>query len=43
VAKAFIESDVYHMWSVMQDGFKEMYGNNNLVEYGTLAVGTLIR
>ena len=43
VAKAFIESDVYHMWAVMQDGFKEIYGANNLVEYGTLAVGTLIR
>jgi HD-GYP domain-containing protein (c-di-GMP phosphodiesterase class II) len=43
VVKAFIESDVYHMWAVMQDGFREMYGANNLVEYGTLAVGTLIR
>ncbi|MCX5635955.1 MAG: HD domain-containing protein [Planctomycetota bacterium] len=43
VAKAFIESDVYHMWAIMQDGFREKYGTNNLVEYGTLAVGTLIR
>jgi len=43
VVKAFIESDVYHMWAVMQDGFREKYGANNLVEYGTLAVGTLIR
>jgi HD-GYP domain-containing protein (c-di-GMP phosphodiesterase class II) len=43
VAKAFIEGDVEHMWAVMQDGFKERYGVNNLVEYGTLAVGTLIR
>jgi HD-GYP domain-containing protein (c-di-GMP phosphodiesterase class II) len=43
VAKAFIESDIYHMWAVMQDGFREKYGANNLVEYGTLAVGTLIR
>lgn len=43
VVKAFIESDVYHMWAIMQDGFKEIYGTNNLVEYGTQAVGTLIR
>jgi len=43
VGRVFIESDVYELWDIMQDGFSEIYGKNNFLEYGTVAVGTLIR
>ena len=43
VGRVFIESDVYELWDIMQNGFAEIYGNSNFLEYGTHAVGTLIR
>jgi len=43
VGRVFINSDVYQLWDIMQNGFAERYGNSNLSEYGAVAVGTLIR
>ncbi len=42
VGRAFINSDVYRLWDIMQDGFAEIHGTGSLSEYGTMAVGTLI-
>jgi HD-GYP domain-containing protein (c-di-GMP phosphodiesterase class II) len=43
VARAFLDSDVYQLWDIIQGGFNETYGGNSFSEYGTAAVGTLIR
>jgi len=43
VGRVFINSDVYQLWDIMQDSLTEIYGNNNFLEYGAVAVGTLIR
>ncbi len=43
IGRLFIDSDVYQLWDIMQDGFAEVYGSSNFSEYGTVAVGTLIR
>jgi putative nucleotidyltransferase with HDIG domain len=43
VGRAFINSDVYHLWDIMQDGFAEIYGGGDFAEYGTVAVGSIIR
>ena len=43
VAKAFIHSDIYHLWDILQDGFGQIYGHKDFSEYGTLAVGELVR
>ena len=43
VGRIFINSDVYRLWDIMQDGFAEIYGAGNFSEYGTAAVGALIR
>jgi len=43
ISRVFINSDVYQLWDIIQDGFKDMYGSSNIAEYGTLAVGSIIR
>ena len=43
VGRAFIDSDVHQLWDIMQDGFTEIYGYSSSVEYGTVAVGSIIR
>jgi len=43
VGRVFLDSDVYHLWDIIQDGFVDAYGNGDFAEYGTVAVGTLIR
>jgi HD-GYP domain-containing protein (c-di-GMP phosphodiesterase class II) len=43
IGKVFIKSDVYQLWDIMRDSFGEIYGRSTSVEYGTAAVGTLIR
>jgi HD-GYP domain-containing protein (c-di-GMP phosphodiesterase class II) len=43
IGRVFLQSDIYHLWSIIQDGFNEIYKNGNSVEYGTAAVGTLVR
>jgi HD-GYP domain-containing protein (c-di-GMP phosphodiesterase class II) len=43
IGRIFLESDVYRLWDIIRDGFGEIHGSNNSEEYGTAAVGTLIR
>jgi len=43
VGRAFINSDVYQLWDIMQEGFSGIYGSNKSVEYGAVAVGSIIR
>jgi putative nucleotidyltransferase with HDIG domain len=43
VGRAFINSDVYQLWEIMQEGFSGIYGSNKSVEYGAVAVGSIIR
>jgi len=42
IGRIFINSDICQLWNMVQDGFAEVYGTDNLSEYGTIAVGTLI-
>ena len=43
VGRVFIRSDVRKLWSIIQDGFIESWDYSNFSEYGTIAVGALIR
>ena len=43
IGRIFLESDVYLLWNTIRDGFSKVYGSTNSEEYGTAAVGTLIR
>jgi len=43
LGRIFLESDVYRLWDIIRDGFGEICGSKNSEEYGTAAVGTLIR
>ncbi|MFZ2149348.1 MAG: HD-GYP domain-containing protein [Sedimentisphaerales bacterium] len=43
VGRAFLDSDVYQLWDIIQNGFSEIYRSCDSVEYGAAAVGTLIR
>ncbi|HIJ54203.1 MAG TPA: HD domain-containing protein [Planctomycetes bacterium] len=46
VGTVFLNSDVYQLWDIIvQNGpdFTGIYGSSNFSEYGTAAVGTLIR
>ena len=42
VGRVFLDSDVSLLWDIIQNGFSEIYGSDD-VEYGAAAVGTLIR
>ncbi len=43
VGRVFINSDVHQLWDIMRDRLTEIYGSGNLSEYGTAAVGALVR
>ncbi len=43
VGRVFLDSDVCQLWDIIQNGFSEIYGSSDSVEYGAAAVGTLIR
>lgn len=43
LGRIFIDSDVYRLWDIIQDGFADVYGTGDFSEYGAVAVGTLIR
>ncbi len=43
VGRVFLDSDVRQLWDIIQNGFSEIYGSSDSVEYGAAAVGTLIR
>jgi HD-GYP domain-containing protein (c-di-GMP phosphodiesterase class II) len=42
VASAFLKSDVYHLWDLMEEGAVKTYGADDFSQYGSVAVGTLI-
>jgi HD-GYP domain-containing protein (c-di-GMP phosphodiesterase class II) len=42
VATAFLKSDVYHLWDLMEEGAVKTYGADDFSQYGSVAVGTLI-
>jgi HD-GYP domain-containing protein (c-di-GMP phosphodiesterase class II) len=42
VANAFLKSDVYHLWDLMEEGAVKTYGADDFSQYGSVAVGTLI-
>ncbi len=41
--KAFINGDVKNLWRVIQDGYLETWDFSNFAEYGSEAIGTLLR
>jgi len=43
VGRVFIDSDVCRLWDIMQEGFTEIYEGGRPVEYGTVAVGSIIK
>jgi HD-GYP domain-containing protein (c-di-GMP phosphodiesterase class II) len=43
IGRLFINSNVYQLWDIIQDGLAEVYGKRDFLEYGAVAVGTLIR
>jgi len=43
IGKIFIESDIHQLWSIIQDGFIESWDYSNFAEYGSIAVGSLIK
>jgi HD-GYP domain-containing protein (c-di-GMP phosphodiesterase class II) len=43
IGRIFLESDVSELWDIIRDGFSEIYSGSTSEEYGTAAVGTLIR
>jgi HD-GYP domain-containing protein (c-di-GMP phosphodiesterase class II) len=43
IGNIFIKSDVYHLWDLMQEGISTGYGSEDYTQYGTIAVGTLIK
>ncbi len=43
LGRIFLESDVIRLWNTIRDGFTETYYGAGCEEYGTAAVGTLIR
>ena len=43
VGAVFIKSDVYHLWDLMQNDTTRTYGADDFSQYGSLAVGALIK
>ncbi len=43
IGRLFLNSDVYRLWDIIQNGFSDNYRNLNFSEYDTAAVGVLIR
>ncbi len=43
IATIFLKSDIRKLWEIIQDGFIERWDYSNFSEYGSVAVGTLIK
>ncbi|MFH1371708.1 MAG: HD-GYP domain-containing protein [Planctomycetota bacterium] len=43
VGEVFLKSDVYHLWDLIQNDSMKTYGADDFSQYGTIAVGTLIK
>jgi len=43
IGTIFLESDIYHLWDLIQGNGPSMYEGGHVCEYGTTAIGTLLR
>ncbi len=43
IGRAFLDSNVEQLWEILKDGFGDIYHGNAYTEYGTAAVGMLIK
>jgi HD-GYP domain-containing protein (c-di-GMP phosphodiesterase class II) len=43
IGSIFINSDINKLWEIMQGGKVESYSSDNFSEYGTIAIGALLR
>ncbi len=43
IGQIFIKSDINKLWSIIHDGFIESWDYSNFSEYGSIAVGSLIK
>ncbi|MBN2590249.1 MAG: HD domain-containing protein [Sedimentisphaerales bacterium] len=43
IGRVFLDSNVEQLWEILKDGFGEIYHGNAYTEYGTAAVGMLIK
>jgi len=43
IGRIFLESDIYHLWDMIQENGPAMYGVGHFADYGTTAIGTLLR
>jgi response regulator RpfG family c-di-GMP phosphodiesterase len=43
LGRLFLESDISHLWDMIQEGGRESYDTAHFADYGTEAVGTLLR
>jgi HD-GYP domain-containing protein (c-di-GMP phosphodiesterase class II) len=43
VGTIFLESDIYHLWDLIQGNSSSIYSGGHFADYGTAAVGTLLR
>ena len=43
IGTIFLESDIYHLWDLIQGNSPSTYDGGHVCEYGTTAIGTLLR
>ena len=43
IGRAFLDSNIEQLWEILKDGFGDIYHGNAYTEYGTAAVGMLIK
>jgi HD-GYP domain-containing protein (c-di-GMP phosphodiesterase class II) len=43
IGRIFLDSDIYHLWDLMQGNGPSMYGVGHFADYGTTAIGTLLQ
>lgn len=43
IGRLFLDSDIYYLWDMLQDGLKDVYNTYDFSNYGTVAIGTLLR
>jgi len=43
IGELFLQSDIYHLWDMIQEGGLQSYDASHFADYGTAAVGTLLR
>lgn len=43
IGRIFLDSDIYHLWDLIQGGGNSVYSTGPAPDYGTAAIGTLLR